>query len=161
MANRKHRVLLTLLTISFLVAAASPMRVFALSSESQTAINKMSESAFGWFLFVRNFLLIPFLILRYAGCGLRILGSVFLTKGEWTIDAVKKDFLYSTLALLVIIFLPSIMSWARGLFEANRWTPHTPSPPAPTVPASTATTSAATTPTVYSPLSTVEVFFLC
>ena len=92
-------------------------------SLQQPPLEQLADEALSVYLFVRNCIAIPVLIVRYASHGFQILGSVFLTRGAEALDKVKKDILYTTLALLTLFLLPVLIGWGRKLFEGSRWRP--------------------------------------
>lgn len=97
---------------------------FALSAEAESQLKGMGNEAMKWY----NLLLavaIPLFIVRLASYGFMILGTAFLSKGEFQLDAIKKDIMYTILAILGIILFPTILSWAKGLVKPNAWKPHT------------------------------------
>lgn len=68
-------------------------------------------------------IVIPLFIVRFASCGLSILGTLFMNKGEFQLDKIYKNIMYTVIALIIIIVLPSIIDEAIEYFAIRRWKP--------------------------------------
>lgn len=95
--------------------------VFA--AEYEPYIAEMNNTIWSWFLQIRNHIAPPLLALSFAICGMRILGASFQNKGAQVIDTVKSQLFMSSIALVVLIALPAIMSAAKDIFASGAWTP--------------------------------------
>lgn len=64
---------------------------------------------------------IPCLIVKFAAYGIQIVGALFLSRGEFQMDKIKRDILFNLMAVAVLCLLPKIMSWAYDLVEGSAW----------------------------------------
>lgn len=122
--NRKrHRITAMLLMLFLLASCILPQPASAaISEEADKQMDNMGKKIFAWY---KGFLavIIPLLIVKLASCGISILGTVFLAKGEFQMDAIKKEILYSIIASGILYLLPTIVGWAMDLASPTQWTP--------------------------------------
>lgn len=86
-------------------------------------IGEMNNIAMFWYKIIRNYIAVPLLILSFATCGYKFFMCAFMGKPEYAIDAVKKQFFNTVIAMFVLFLLPVIMSIARNLTESTQWSP--------------------------------------
>lgn len=123
MSNVRRRILTALILI-FLISIMLSINTYAaaLDANTESKMDAMGDEVFVWFLAFRA-CVIPLLIVQYASNGLKLLGIVFLTKGEYKRDDVITNILYSTIAAGVLVLLPVILGWAMDLFKSGAWKP--------------------------------------
>lgn len=81
---------------------------------------KMYEKANEWYHLALA-IAIPCLIVKFASYGIQIVGALFLSRGEFQMDKIKRDILFTLMAVAVLCLLPSIMTWAKSLVESKAW----------------------------------------
>ncbi|MBQ7025420.1 MAG: hypothetical protein IJN31_02320 [Peptococcaceae bacterium] len=86
---------------------------------------RMSARFWDIYITIRNNIAFPILALSYASCGFKILSAAYLSKSEFTHDAIKKQFLTSTCAFFLLISLPAVMTYVKNLVKATGWQPPT------------------------------------
>ncbi|HIT33422.1 MAG TPA: hypothetical protein IAC31_02170 [Candidatus Faecousia intestinigallinarum] len=113
----------------FLLAAClAPQTAYAVDDPNLLALG---NDAYRVYLIICA-CVIPFLILRYAIFGFRLLGISAMARGEFSLDRLKKDVLETSVAAAVLIILPYIVGAAIQLFQTNAWAPPDAlAPPAP------------------------------
>lgn len=95
-------------------------------SKSEKNIEDMNNYAFKVYLVIRS-ICVPLAIISLASCGFTFLGSIFF--GNYSSMAggdmmkAKKQAVYTVLAIMFIVLLPKIFSWAIGFFSATGWEP--------------------------------------
>jgi len=117
-----HRILLTALTIALLCGLSLTVYAAEGVSESDQYIQQMGVKVGKWYQTIR-YIAVPLLILSFASCGFRFVGVGFLQKGEFSADAVMKQFTTSVLTMIVLLLLPTILAWARSILEGLAWKP--------------------------------------
>jgi len=85
-------------------------------------IDAMGDEVYRWYTIIRNYIALPLLILSYASCGFRFLFNGFMSSPVSS-DALKRQMLYATIALALLILLPHILGAARDVFGKNAWNP--------------------------------------
>lgn len=66
-------------------------------------------------------IVIPCLIVKFASFGIQIVGALFLSRGEFQMDKIKRDILFNLIAVAVLCLLPDLMRWAKSLVESSAW----------------------------------------
>lgn len=122
MKNYKRRVFTALMLLVFLITALQNP-AFAINDKAQQHLYGMGVEAMKWYRLLLA-IIIPLFIVRLASYGFMILGASFLSKGEFQMDAIKKDIMYTVLAIFGAVFFPFLLTWAKGLMKSNAWKPH-------------------------------------
>ena len=97
----------------------------AAAEDTSADISNMNDNAMKYY---RSFgrIIVFFAIVSLASCGYKILAAVFIG-GEANMAKVKKQILYTLLAIIIYISLPRVFGYVIGLVSASAWKP---SPPA-------------------------------
>ena len=111
------RVSAILMMLLFLVICF-PLPVRADYADEQ--LHKMGYEAVRWYKLALS-IAIPCLIVKFASYGVQIVGALFLSRGEFQLDKIKRDILYCLMAVAVLCLLPTIMTWAKNLVESKAW----------------------------------------
>ncbi len=96
------------------------------SGATSASSNSMYQYAFNIYKIARN-ICVPLAILSLASCGFTFLGSIFF--GNYASMAsndmmkAKKQFIYTIIALVVIVFLPAFFNEATAFFRQYAWRP--------------------------------------
>lgn len=123
----RRRIIMALILV-FLMISVLSINVYAardnttLDQTSDSKMDGMGSEVFIWFRAFRA-CMIPLLIVRYASNGLKLIGNTFLAKGEYKRDEIKADILYSTIAAVAVMLMPTIIGWAMELFAGGGWKP--------------------------------------
>lgn len=88
------------------------------------SIDKFNQLIMYWYRLALRSVIFPLCALSFASCGFRLLFSGFLS-APMELDKVKKQILYTAIALTVTSMLPTIIGWAVGIFKTNAWQPPT------------------------------------
>lgn len=88
-------------------------------------MGEMTQAFYSWYLLFRNRIAFPLLILTYGVSGIQILCSTLLTpnNANRSVDKAKQRVAYATVALGVLLFLPTLITSVRGLVESSQWRP--------------------------------------
>lgn len=131
MSRNIYRRIIAALILSLLITMIVPIGVYAESNVELkgAADDKMDAMGYEALIWYRCLLAccIPVLIVRYASYGFQLLGNTFMTKGEYSLDRIKKDIFYSSVAVAVLALLPQLLSWSKGMFFDSQWVPPSPS----------------------------------
>ena len=122
------RRIMTALTISVCICLCLTTQVSAAPATPEQYLDAMGDRAFSWYLTLCK-IAVPLLILSFASCGFKFIGSVFVKKGEFSFDESLKHFFMSVSSLAVLLLLPLIMTWAKELLQPLGWKPPTPTLP--------------------------------
>ena len=112
---------------------ASPMRLFPLyCAVIITALfitpvfaedsSNMMAGFWSWYSLLRR-IATPLLIVSIAACGFKLAVGCMSGSFVQVWDAVKKQMLYSVLALFVLIFIPYLMESVLNLVKSSGWKP--------------------------------------
>lgn len=119
-----------LLCITIMIICCMTLTAFA-TSETTTitpnaSIEAMNDKIYRIYRLIRNNIGFPLLSLSFASCGFKILGAGIIGSGMGTdrgIQAAKEQIITSVCALLLLLALPHILTFAIRLFKRNAWTP--------------------------------------
>lgn len=98
----------------------------AANSKIDANVEDMNTAAVNAYKVIRS-ICVPLAIVSLASCGFTFLGSIFF--GNYSSMAggdmmkAKKQAVYTVLAIMFIVLLPKIFSWAIGFFSATGWDP--------------------------------------
>lgn len=92
------------------------------TSSTNHYINGMMKKIHGWYILGRN-IAVPLAILSFASCGFKILLNVLSTKGEYRFDAIMRQFIYTGLAIALILMLPVIVQTVIDIVKRVAWKP--------------------------------------
>lgn len=98
----------------------------AANSKIDANVEDMNTAAVNAYKVIRS-ICVPLAIISLASCGFTFLGSIFF--GNYSSMAggdmmkAKKQAVYTVLAIMFIVLLPKIFSWAIGFFSATGWKP--------------------------------------
>lgn len=92
------------------------------TASSNEHINSMMEKIRGWYILGRN-IAVPLAILSFASCGFKVLFNVLSTKGEYRFDAIMRQFLYTGMAIALILLLPVIVQMVIDIVKRVAWKP--------------------------------------
>ncbi len=95
----------------------------AYAAETDVYLQEMNTLAIYWYLFIRNYIAVPIMIVSFAVCGYRFFLCAFMGKPEYAIDSVKKQFLNSIFTLIALFALPMVMKLVKNIVESSMWTP--------------------------------------
>jgi hypothetical protein len=84
---------------------------------------RMGAMAIFWYKTIRNYIAVPLMIVSFATCGYKFFMCAFMGKPEYAIDAVKKQFINTVIAMFVLFLIPVVMTIVRNLMESTQWTP--------------------------------------
>lgn len=108
-----------------LVLCALSSTAFA-AEEAKPTLSPMWEILAEWFNAARLKVAPVLITLSYARAGLMFVSAVFLgggRSGKATLDNAKKWCFYSTVAFILLLILPAIVSMALSMFQSIAWMP--------------------------------------
>ena len=123
MLTRKRRIITALLLSMILIFSLS---ITVSATEVPTpddSLDTMGDKIYEIYYMFRSGVALPCVIISFASAGFRVLGAVFLSKPEMAYDKIKKQVLYTVMAVFVLIFLPVIMGWAKEQLASTAWKP--------------------------------------
>lgn len=94
-------------------------------SNVEASLNSMADGIYEIYLFLRNRVAIPLIILSIASCGFRVLAATFFESGPNPTASVYKQFIVSVGVLGALFVLPKVVGYVRELLEASAWKPTT------------------------------------
>lgn len=96
------------------------------ASDVNTSINDMNDFAFKVYKAIRA-VVVPLAIVSFASCAFKFLGSIFF--GNYASMAgndmmkAQKQLVFTIMAVLFIVLLPTIFSIAISIFKRSAWDP--------------------------------------
>lgn len=128
--NRNISRLVAVLSLVLLLIPCLCLTTYATTTTTPPSyaadIEAMNDKIYTIYRVIRNDIAFPLLVVSFASCGFKFLGIGFIGSGAGAdkgIQSAKQQLVTSTLALLVLLLLPYIMTAALNLFKANAWTP--------------------------------------
>lgn len=94
----------------------------ATASDPSADTHQMMSKIFVWYRAILK-IAVPCLIVSYAICGVKLLNSAMMNTGANMRDSIKRQFIDSTIALLVLCILPAILNEIIGMIKSTAWTP--------------------------------------
>lgn len=85
-------------------------------------LDAMGNDIYYYYTVFRNHIAMPCIILSFSSAGFQILSTIF-TSSSGDLEKVKKQVLYTVMALFVLFFLPVIIGWAKDHLASTAWKP--------------------------------------
>ena len=126
MKNTKARRVFAALSLFFIASIlVTPVLAAEADAWNNSQLEKMELEIMEWYNLAVAIVL-PLFIVRFASYGISILGTLFMNKGEFQLDKIYKNILYSVIAVLILLLLPNIMQTAIAYFAVRGWDPNKP-----------------------------------